>query len=88
MQMQPINVGEVLSKYNFHDHLMTEEDKATRNKKYIVSLRGKETILSYAEVCRLDFELANGGYRLMYREATEEEVKLHNEWLANQKENA
>lgn len=75
-----------LSQYNFHDHLMTEEDKAELNKMYIVSFRGQETIVNTEGLRSLDFELTKRGFRLIYREATEEEVKLHNEWLAQQKE--
>lgn len=83
-------------KYGFHEHLPTQQERdeleAKSKKMVLVMWGGTESVMTYGDYVRLEQELTDdaikrhGGIpKLSIRDATEEEVKLHNEWLANNK---
>lgn len=83
-------IGDLLKRYGFHEHLLTEKEKAeeaAREKRmFVVRLGSVETVIDGASMARLDQELTMSNRYPIVREATEEEIRLHNEWLAQQKD--
>lgn len=93
-------ITDTFSKYGFHEHIPTQQERdekeAKLKKMVVVKWGGTESVMTYGDYVRLEQELLdisnsnNQRYspRLLIQEATEEDIRLHNEWLAQQKENA
>ena len=95
MQYHPIT--DTFRKYGFHEHLPTQKEldelEAKRKKMVLVMWGGTESVMTYGDYVRLEQDLMAESIKhqslaphLLIQEATEEEIRLHNEWLAQQKE--
>lgn len=95
MQYHPIT--DTFRKYGFHEHILTQKERdeleAKRKTMVLVKWGGTEAVMTYGDYVRLEQDLLADSIKhqslvpaLLIQEATEEEISLHNEWLAQQKE--